>query len=290
MGKTRQLGNLVSDNNIFANVVDDRVGIGSTTPTAKLDVIGDVRVTGVVTASSFSGVFLGNATTASYADVAGVSTSVIGGVGSLTELNVSGLTTSALLNVGVGGTIITTTNDPRVGINSTAPGYTLDVGGDLNFSGALYQNGQLFTSGIGIGSTSVNPGSGVINQRIGIGFTDLNIVGTGITITGYGSTVVIDFSQIAAGSATGTTLSISTITSLPIQDIAFVGGASTSVIGIATATDPFVYDPVNNRVGIGTSTPAYKLDVVGDINSSTSVKIKGVDVLEEAVRLAIAFG
>jgi len=29
---------------------------------------------------------------------------------------------------------------------------------------------------------------------------------------------------------------------------------------------------------------------VGDINSSTSVKIKGVDVLEEAVRLAIAFG
>ena len=46
-------------------------------------------------------------------------------------------------------------------------------------------------------------------------------------------------------------------------------------------------------VGIGTSAtsiPAYKLDVVGDINSSTSVKIKGVDVLEEALRLSIAFG
>ena len=37
MSKTRNTGNLVSENNIFVDVTNDRVGIGSTQPTAKLD-------------------------------------------------------------------------------------------------------------------------------------------------------------------------------------------------------------------------------------------------------------
>ena len=38
-----------------------------------------------------------------------------------------------------------------VGIGSTNPGYELDVVGDINFSGDLYQDGSLFTSGLGVG-------------------------------------------------------------------------------------------------------------------------------------------
>ena len=173
----------------------------------------------------------------------------------------------------------------------TTTGGDLYVEDDIFFKGNLYKNGVLFTAGVGIGSTTVNPGSGVINQRIGVGFTDINFVGTGLSVTGYGSTVVIDFGNIAA--ASGGALSISTIFSPRIQDISFVGGASTSIIGISTQTDRFIFDTQTGSVGIGTtgsSIPSYKLDVIGDINSSTSVKIKGVDVLEEAVRLAIAFG
>ena len=245
----------------------------------------NANFSGVITATTFVGTFTGTATTAITA------TNVIGGIGSITQLNVSGVTTTGTLNVGVGGTIIATTGIGSVGIGSTLPKHTLDVNGSINFNGGLFQNGSRFTSGIGIGSTAVNPQSGFVNQRIGIGFTDLNIVGTGISVTGYGSTVVIDFGNIAAGS--GGALSISTITNPRIQNIAFVGTANTSIIGISTITDRFVYDTQTGSVGIGTSgssTPAFKLDVVGDINSSTSVKIKGIDVLEEAVRLAIAFG
>ena len=55
MGKTRQSANLVSDNNIFVDIVNDRVGIGSTLPTSKLDVSGEVSVDGAITASSFFG-------------------------------------------------------------------------------------------------------------------------------------------------------------------------------------------------------------------------------------------
>jgi glutamate synthase domain-containing protein 3 len=67
------------------------IGIGTTSATSKLDIVGNVKVTGIVTATSFSG----NATSATYATSAGVSTSVIGGIGSITQLQVSGITTSA---------------------------------------------------------------------------------------------------------------------------------------------------------------------------------------------------
>lgn len=251
-----QLASFITVNDATKNIgitsgTTSFVGIGSTLPTAKLDVLGNVKISGV---STFGGNI--NATNATFSG----------------NLSVVGITTLA----SAGG--ITTT------------GGDLYVGDDLFFTGNLYQNGSLFTAGIGIGSTSVNPGSGVINQRIGVGFTDINFVGIGLSITGYGSTVVIDFGNISGGAGA---LSISTVTNPRIQDITFVGGASTSRIGISTQTNRFIYDTQTGSVGIGTSgssIPGYKLDVIGDINSSTSVKIKGIDVLEEAVRLAIALG
>ena len=43
--KTRHTANLVSDNNLFVDIANDRVGIGSTQPTAKLNVAGIVSAT-----------------------------------------------------------------------------------------------------------------------------------------------------------------------------------------------------------------------------------------------------
>lgn len=186
---------------------------------------------------------------------------------------------------------IATTATPYVGIGTTNPQYKLDVYGDINFTRDLYKNGQLFVAGVGVGSDQVNPQSGIITNRIGVGFTDINFVGSGISITGYGSTIVIDFTEISAASAaSGGALSISTVTVPRIQDIGFVGGATTSFIGIATQTDRFVYDTQTGSVGIGSAAPAYKLDVNGDINSSTAIRVGGNNILDEAVRLSIAFG
>lgn len=92
----------------------------------------------------------------------------------LERLVVSGITTTSGLNVGTGGTVITTTLGPsRVGINSIVPQYTLDIGGDINFSGQIYRNGNIFTSGIGIRSDST-----IIT---GTGTTILNFVGTAVS-------------------------------------------------------------------------------------------------------------
>ena len=71
MGKTRQTANLVTDNNIFADVNNDKVGIGTTNAVSKLTVAGDVSVSGVITATSFSGSFSGSV---EYANTSGIAT------------------------------------------------------------------------------------------------------------------------------------------------------------------------------------------------------------------------
>ena len=59
-----------------------------------------------------------------------------------TQLSISGVTTfRGLLNVGVAGTVITATTAGKVGINSTIPAYTLDVGGSINSSTDVKING-----------------------------------------------------------------------------------------------------------------------------------------------------
>ena len=125
---------------------------------------------------------------------------------------------------------ITSTTSPNVGIGTLNPEYKLDVLGDTrvgagltvidnfnvqgfstfqgfaNFLGDIYVGGTVkyldgnpFAGGVGIGSTALNKESGYIDpsfNRIGVGFTDINFVGAGLTVVGYGSTVVIDFSKL----------------------------------------------------------------------------------------------
>ena len=64
---------LYVDNTFVFNPSTKRVGIGSTTPTSKLDVLGDVKVSGAITATTFSGNAT-SATSATYAGIAGLST------------------------------------------------------------------------------------------------------------------------------------------------------------------------------------------------------------------------
>jgi hypothetical protein len=46
MGKARDTANLVSDTNVFSDIVNERVGVGTNTPQYKLDVFGDVNFSG----------------------------------------------------------------------------------------------------------------------------------------------------------------------------------------------------------------------------------------------------
>jgi hypothetical protein len=54
MGRSRDSANLVSNNNIFVDIVNDRVGFGVTTPTTKVQVAGNVTAVDFNSTSDFS--------------------------------------------------------------------------------------------------------------------------------------------------------------------------------------------------------------------------------------------
>ena len=179
------------DNGIFGGVVTAR------------QFVGDINA-GVATITTINGtnaIFTGNVSiggTLTYEDVTNVDS--IGVITARSDVSVGGnLSVVGITTLASAGGITTTGGD-------------LYVNDDIFFKGNLYQNGQLFAAGIGIGSTSTNPSSGVINpgSRIGVGFTDINIVGTGVSVTGYGTTIVIDFGNINAASG-GANVSISSV-------------------------------------------------------------------------------
>ena len=115
-------------------------------------------------------------------------------------------TASQTLQV-TGGTYVS----GNLGVGSTNPAYTVSVVGDINFSGSLYQNGTLFTSGSS--SQWVSTAAGIHTlSNVGIGTTNptskLSVTGnanftgvvTATSFSGDGSSL----SGIAAAKGGGT--------------------------------------------------------------------------------------
>ena len=161
----------------------------------------------------------------------------------------------------------------NVGIATTNPTSKLHILGDALVSGVVTATGG-FNLGISSAGTTITSGP----------IKTLNFIGTGNTFLYNSSTDVIDIS-ISGGSA----LSISTSTTATAQDIGFVGGASTSIIGIAGAANRFVYVPSTGRLGLGTDSPTQNLQVgsspkafvvsgVGSIGINTTTTTAPIDL------------
>jgi mannose/fructose/N-acetylgalactosamine-specific phosphotransferase system component IIB len=66
---------------------------------------------------------------------------IFSGIVTTTNLYASGITTTGLLDIGIGGTIFTSIESGFIGINSTTPTTTLDVGGTINSNTDITING-----------------------------------------------------------------------------------------------------------------------------------------------------
>ncbi len=130
----------VNETGLIFNPFSSNLGIGSTSPTSSLDVVGNAKFTGIVTARSFAG-------------IASTAIDVVGGIASVSQLSVSGVST-----FGVGlNTVTIDAGSISASQRVTALEY---FGNGVNLSGIVTQ----ITAGIGvrISDTEV-PGKGVVN-------------------------------------------------------------------------------------------------------------------------------
>ena len=104
-------------------------------------------------------------------------------------------------SVGVGSTAYNTHfTSGKVGIGTTNAQYNLDVGGNVNFTGSLYQDGSLFTSG----STGV--GLATAGGIVGYAATVIDFRGPGVTTAYYSSATGIGtvyFHSVTSGGGGG---------------------------------------------------------------------------------------
>jgi hypothetical protein len=151
------------------------------------------------------------------------------------------------------------------------------------------------TSDLKIGGVS---GIGINTSTIKINGTDVlssNTLGSGIVNSSLTSVGTLNQLSVS-GIVTISTLDVTTGT------IDYLSGTNVSYSGIGTiegtlnvgAAGTVITTSIGGEVGINSTVPTYKLDVGGDINSSTDLKIDGISVLttasNDALALAIALG
>lgn len=198
-----QLGSFIYIDDATQNVSitegsSPNVGIGSTIPTSKLDVLGDVNISGVITATSFGGAFIGtatNATTADYALVAGLST-VSTGILSTSSVSTSGIITASAFYINDVLLI-----DPEI--------FTWDYTGAAGISNPVYRLGN-----VGIGTS--------------VGITEK------LTVTGNVSAQRL-ISTVASGTAPFTVTSNTVVTNLNADFLRGKPGPSGDIVGTTDA-------------------------------------------------------
>jgi len=182
--KTRQTGDLVSDNKIYVGVstVDNNyVGIGTTVATAQLTVAGDINLTsGIITATSGIVTYYGDGS--NLTDV--TATNVIGGIGSLTSLTVSGI--SALGTVQISSGIITATSGivTYYGDGSNLTGVAAETADSFLFNTGITSSVSLVATGIGTTALTLPSTSGkqyivhsIHASNVATGNTEVNFIG-----------------------------------------------------------------------------------------------------------------
>ena len=143
--------------------------------------------------------------------------------------------------------------DSNVGIGTSNPLYPLDIVGDLNFTGTLRKNGTAY-----IGSQWTNTSSNlyILSSNVGINTSNptaaLEVAGSAIILSNLSVSNVANFQSNVSIAGD---LNFNGI--LKQNGAAYVGSQWTN-----TSSNLYI---LSSNVGLGTSSPAYTLDVAGDL-------------------------
>ena len=251
----------VDTNTLFVDSANNRVAIGTTVPTAALDVRGKILSDSQV--ESFVGKFVGIVT----AGAVGVTTmTTLDAV--VTGFSTLGLANATSLNVTTGFSTVQslTADDITVSIGATVS-KDLNVGGATTVGGALTVTGTSYFNGNAEFGGNVDITGDLTYDEVNA--RNLNI--SGIATVGF---------------ATVGNMTVAGMTTTSLLNVGF--GATMVKVQGTPAT----------RVGINSIGPAFTLDVDGDSNVTGTVRQGGSSVLTlataaaagDATALAIALG
>ena len=300
----------VDTNTLFVDSANNRVAIGTTVPTATLDVRGKILTNSQV--ESWVGKFVGIVT----AGAVGVTTLTYSvGTGSSTKL---GRANAEELNVTAGFTTFLSASGTDIIVSSGSTfSKDVNIGAAATVGAALTVTGQSkfaefvrFEKDVAVGSaltvTGISTFTGAtkfaessrFEQNINVG--GATTVGGALTVTGnayFNGDVDIN------GDLTFDEVNARNLTITGIATVGFITAANAYVPGITTssllhvgmgATMVKVQGTPATRVGINSVGPAYTLDVDGDINSTGTIRQAGTSALTtasgDATALAIALG
>ena len=300
----------VDEDNLFVNSLGN-VGLGTTVPSETLDVRGNIKAVGVVTAigayisgglesagvSTFSGnVHVGSAITAYPATGIISATSFRGDGANLLNIPTSQWTD---YNPGLGYTSIY--NEGFVGIATTNPSFTLQIGGNSDLSN--------FENGVGINSSGNMVVTGIVTAGVlkgeGSDITALNasniksgIVSNAYLQAGYEFSGILTASQFK-GNVLGDVVGFATTARDLIDGLDLSFGSFTSdnaQIGILTVTGLLIAP--TDPIGVGTTAPQANIHVKkagissiqisSDTNESIITLSRGID--QQGTAGAIKFG
>ena len=263
----------VDEDNLLVNSLGN-VGLGTTIPSETLDVRGNIKSVGVVTAtggfisgglesvgvSTLSGnVLIGSAITAYSASGIISATSFRGDGGQLTNIPTSQWTD---YDPGLGYTSIY--NEGFVGIATTNPSFTLQIGGNSDLTN--------FQNGVGINSSGNMVVTGIITAGVlkgeGSDITSLNatniksgIVSNAYLQAGYEFTGILTASQFK-GNVLGDVVGFATTARDLVDGLDLSFGSFTTdnaQIGILTVTGLLVAP--TDPIGVGTTAPQSNIHV-----------------------------
>ena len=206
----------------------DAVALGRT-GTGPLYYGGNFNVAGVITASSFSGnassaTYATSSGIATYATTAGVSTSVIGGIASVTSLSVSGVSTFAGISTHTASIFGTQANFSGI---VTATEFDISGGTNTLNAGGI---------SVGVGTITTLNVTNLTPTRLNISgiSTITTLVGTNINYSGVGTITTLNVTNL-----TPTRLNISgisTITTLVGTNINYSGVGTITTLNVTNLT------------------------------------------------------